>query len=60
MAYFYFDFRDVDKQNFPLCFPLCLSNFPLAPIPVVTYSPNFIRPTTVEYGNLAIGKWSNA
>src|SRR6266849_5717367 len=48
------------NKNFTTCSPPCSSNFLLTPIPVVVYSPNFIRPTTVEYGNLAIGLWLNA
>ncbi|KAF8496139.1 hypothetical protein F5888DRAFT_1835168 [Russula emetica] len=44
MAYFYFDFRDVDKQKLTTCFPLCSSNFLPALIPVVTYSPTLFDP----------------
>ena len=42
------------NKNCTTYFPLCSSNYLLAPTPVVTYYPNFIRFTVVEYGNLAI------
>ncbi|SRR5216684_5832495 len=41
MAYFCFDFRDVDKQKLHDCFRLSSFNFLLAPIPAVIYFPKW-------------------
>src|SRR5882762_10543687 len=48
------------NKNFTICFPLSSSNFLLGPIPVVTYSPDFILHTIEGNGNLAIAPWWNA
>jgi len=45
------------NKNFTICFPLCSSNFPLAPIPVVTYSPDSILRTIEEHEDLMIAPW---
>jgi hypothetical protein len=59
MADFYFDFRDVDKQNFTTFFPLSSSDFLLNQISVAIYSVDSILHMTVEYLNPVIALWWN-
>ncbi|KAH9006019.1 hypothetical protein EDB83DRAFT_750303 [Lactarius deliciosus] len=54
LAYFYFDFRDEDKQMFATSSPLCSSNFPPTRTLVATSSPAFIRNTGTARNNPAM------
>jgi hypothetical protein len=54
MAYFYFDFRDVDKQKLSNSLPSLLTQFLLGLIPVAIYSLDSILYTIAENGNPAI------
>jgi len=54
MAYFYFDFKDVDKQNFKTCSLPFSFSFPLGLISAVTSSPDSILHTIGEFGSLMI------
>jgi hypothetical protein len=60
MAYFYFDFKDIDKQSSRTCFLPFSSSFQLGPIPVVISSPDYTLHTTVEFGSPTIVLWWNA
>ena len=54
MAYFYFDFRDVDKQKLHNLLPSLLIQLSARQISVAISSPGCILYTTVEYKNPAI------
>ena len=58
MAYFYFDFRDVDKQKLSNLLPSLLIQLSARSDPCCDIlSPDSIRYTTVEYGDQAIVLW---
>lgn len=57
IAYFYFDLRDFVNLCGLLSSYLSSSNFLLAPIPAVTYSPDSIPHTIVENRNQVIVQW---
>ncbi|KAF8267372.1 hypothetical protein EI94DRAFT_1333036 [Lactarius quietus] len=54
MSYFYFDFRDLDKQTVVTSFPLSSFSFLLSPVPVATSSQNYILRTTMVHKSPAI------
>ncbi|KAH9988610.1 hypothetical protein BJV77DRAFT_732029 [Russula vinacea] len=54
MAYFYFDFKDIDKQKLSNLLPSLLIQLSARSDPVVIYFPDFILHTTEEYGNPVI------
>ncbi|KAI0269095.1 hypothetical protein BGY98DRAFT_307654 [Russula aff. rugulosa BPL654] len=49
MAYFYFDFRDIDKQNRRDLLLLSLLSFPISRIVIVTYSTTSISNTVAAH-----------